>query len=149
MKIKAIVEGDKEIFLRMCKDFYSSGATMRGYNEELAVKTFEYMMKKHDNLWGYFIKSVDDDKYVGYMLLTSYWCNEDGGEIIIVDELYIDPAYRKHGYGQQLLNAAEKRFRGKAVSITLEVLTTNTRAKELYTKLGYADDGFEVMTKRL
>jgi len=47
------------------------------------------------------------------------------------------------------LDWIEKEFRGKAVSITLEVLTTNTAAKHLYAKLGYAEDGFQVLTKRL
>lgn len=122
---------------------------MRGYNKSIAEKTFEQLMRKQKNLWGYFLTSADDNTVVGYALITSYWCNEEGGNIIIVDELYIDNKYRHKGYGKLFLEWIERHFKDKAVSITLEVTGTNVSAKRLYAGLGYANDGFEVMEKRL
>jgi GNAT superfamily N-acetyltransferase len=104
-------------------------------------------MSKHENLWGYLLTDGEDGHPVGYALLTSYWCNEDGGNVIIVDELYVNSANQHKGMGHHFLEWAENEFKDKAVSITLEVLTTNATAIALYSKLGYTPDGFEVMTK--
>lgn len=149
MIVRPLEESDRCTFMKLCEDFYSSGATTRSYISALASKTFDYLMSKHENLWGYIMEENEPPNAVGYALITSYWCNEDGGNVIILDELYIDPALRHKGYGKLFLDWIEEEFKGKAVSITLEVVTTNTVAKQLYAKLGYAEDGFEVLTKRL
>lgn len=149
MKVRPMESGDRDTFLRLCKDFYCSGATNRGYNHEIACSTFDYLMRKHENLWGYLIEDCETGAAVGYALLTSYWCNEDGGNVVILDELYIDPCDRHKGYGRHLLQWAEDTFRDKAVAITLEVVKTNAVAKEMYTRAGFEDDGFEIMTQRL
>jgi GNAT superfamily N-acetyltransferase len=149
MTVRSLEESDRSTFMRLCEDFYNTGATSRAYIEEIAVKTFDYLMCKHENLWGYIMEDKDTSEAVGYALITSYWCNEDGGNVIILDELYINPELRHKGYGRQFMDWIEAEFRDRAVSITLEVLTTNTAAKQLYAKLGYAEDGFQVLTKRL
>jgi ribosomal protein S18 acetylase RimI-like enzyme len=83
---------------------------------------------------------------VGYALITSYWCNEEGGEIIVLDELYIAPCSRHKGYAKMLLDWMESRFNDSA-AITLEVLTTNVSACGLYEKAGYKPDGYTTYTK--
>lgn len=88
MKIKSIKENDKNIFKELSKEFYASGATINPYNDETNEKTFRYLTSTHHNLFGYLIIS-DDGNCAGYSLLTSYWCNEEGGEIVIIDELYV------------------------------------------------------------
>ena len=148
MKVRTIKETDLDVFRRTSKDFYMAGATMRGYDEDLTRKTFDYLTSAHHNLWGYFILT-DSGDYAGYALLTSYWCNEEGGEIIILDEIYINPEYRKHGFGKRFLFWAEKHFHNKATSITLEVLQSNENAVEFYKSAGYEPDGFMTMTKKI
>lgn len=64
-------------------------------------------------------------------MLTSYWCNEEGGEIVIIDELYVKKEYRQHGYAKHFINWAENHFKGRAVEMTLEVLSDNAHAIEL------------------
>lgn len=149
MIIRPMTKDDKDDFYELCKEFYSSGATARGYDEAVTEKTFNYLMHQHENLWGYIIFDKELEKAVGYALVTSYWCNEDGGNVVILDELYIAPVDRHKGYAQALMRFVEEEFTGKAVSITLEVVTTNIAAKSLYAKFGYAQDGFEVLTKKI
>ncbi len=149
MKVRPFENDDEPTFLRLCEEFYNSGATARGYDESIALKTFRYIMSKHENLWGYFMLDAETQQIVGYSLLTSYWCNEDGGNVIILDELYICPVDRHRGYGQLFLQWIQQEFHEKAVSITLEVVTTNTIAKQLYAKMGFTEDGFEVLSKPL
>ena len=91
----------------------------------------------------------ETDKEAGYALVTSYWCNEEGGNIIVLDELYIWSKQRKKGYGSQFMEWLEGYYRDKATSITLEVLTTNVNACHLYCKEGYVPDGYITYTKKL
>lgn len=148
MIVRPITEQDRDVFFELVKEFYSSCATIRPYDADITEKTFNYLMSKHENLWGYLMVDKDTNQAVGYTLLTAYWCNEDGGSVVVLDEVYITLNNQHKGYGMQFLEWIEAEFKNKAVSITLEVLTTNTAAKQLYTKLGYAEDGFQVLTKR-
>jgi GNAT superfamily N-acetyltransferase len=77
----------------------------------------------------------------GYALLCSFWSNELGGEVCIVDELYVVPAARRLGAATGLL---EGLVRGHwpwfqaAVAVELEVTPANTKARALYERLGFA-----------
>lgn len=148
MLIKPITEKDKRVFLSLCEKFYQSGATKRAYDEALAEITFNQVISNHENLWGKFI-CTDDGEVAGYALITSYWCNEEGGNVIILDEVYILPDFRHHGFGHHFMKWLETEYEGKAVSVTLEVLSTNLAAKELYATSGYYEDGFVTLSKKI
>lgn len=83
-----------------------------------------------------------DGASVGYALLVSYWSNELGGEICIIDELYVVPAARGRGHATELLHAlssgAAPIFR-QAVALELESTPSNRRARSLYLRLGFKD----------
>ncbi len=149
MEIRNISGEDVPIFLKLCEDFYNSGATKRGFDKENAMITFNQLISKHENLWGYLIVEKQTGIYAGYALITSYWCNEEAGNVIVLDELYIDPKFRHHGYGMLFLQWLESNFKDKAVSVTLEVLSTNVVAKDLYARDGYYEDGFVNLSKRI
>lgn len=149
MYVRFIEKGDQTDFLSLNEEFYSCGATQRGYDESISLKTFNQVVSRHENLWGYMLVDSDTSLSLGYALVTSYWCNEDGGNVIILDELYISQKGRNKGYAKKFMEWLENEFKDEAVSITLEVVTTNTAAKQLYAKEGYSEDGFMVLTKRL
>ena len=149
MLVKPFDLSGEDLFIKLCKDFYNSGSTLRPFNEELARKTFERVLDHHENLWGYFIIRRDSEAVIGYSLITSYWCNEEGGTVLILDELYIDPDDRHQGYASEFMEWLQKEYKGQAVSITLEVLTSNQRAQNLYKKEGFEFDGFATMTKEI
>jgi len=76
---------------------------------------------------------------VGYALLLSFWSNEVGGEICILDELYVDPGHRSRGHVTGLVEAL---MRGDGpwpggAALELEVSPDNSRARALYEKLGF------------
>lgn len=77
----------------------------------------------------------------GYALLCSFWSNELGGEVCIVDELYVAPGARGRGAATGLL---EGLVRGQwpwfqaAVAVELEVTPGNAKARALYERLGFA-----------
>jgi ribosomal protein S18 acetylase RimI-like enzyme len=77
----------------------------------------------------------------GYALLISFWSNELGGEICVIDELFVRPAYRGRGLATALI---ERLMRGDrslwsraAAALALEVTPENSRARALYERLGF------------
>lgn len=147
MIVKQFDKADEETFYRLCREFYSSGSTLRPYDAKIAEKTFNRVLDHHENLFGYFIIRKDSSEVIGYALITSYWCNEEGGTVLILDELYICPSDRHQGYASAFMEWLASEYKDKAVSVTLEVLTSNQNAQALYRKEGFSPDGFVTMTK--
>ena len=79
-------------------------------------------------------------RLAGYALLCSFWSNELGGEVCIIDELFVTPADRGRGRATQLVQGLCQRtlpwFRD-AVAVELEVTPSNRRARALYERLGF------------
>jgi GNAT superfamily N-acetyltransferase len=77
---------------------------------------------------------------IGYALLASFWSNEYGGELCVVDELYVARPHRGGGIGTSLFDAiAEDRglWPERPVGLELEVTPDNARARALYARLGF------------
>jgi len=82
-----------------------------------------------------------DGQTAGYALLIAFWSNEFGGEICLVDEVYVRLEFRGHGLGRELfdgLHAGATLWPGPAVAIGLEVTTGNLRARDWYQRLGFS-----------
>jgi ribosomal protein S18 acetylase RimI-like enzyme len=76
----------------------------------------------------------------GYALLISFWSNELGGELCVVDELYVQPRARSRGHAARLIEAVargEGDWPGRPVALELEVSPHNPRARRLYERLGF------------
>ena len=80
---------------------------------------------------------------VGYALLSSFWSNELGGEVCVIDELYVGPTARGHGLGSVLLRTLAEQpgalWNADAVALELETTPDNHRARRLYQRLGFRD----------
>ena len=76
----------------------------------------------------------------GYALLCSFWSNELGGEVCIIDELFVIQPERGRGRATRLIQGLCARalpwFRD-AVAVELEVTPSNRRARALYERLGF------------
>ena len=89
-------------------------------------------------------------KTVGYVALTVGFSFEFRGHDAFIDELYIDVAYRRRGYGRRALAFAEERAREMGVNaVHLEVDRGNDPALELYRRTGYQDHDRFLRTKWL
>lgn len=149
MEIVRFKRKDKNRFLALCREFYCAGATLRPYNEKNALLTFRRVLERHENLQGYLLVDKSNRQGIGYALVSSYWCNEDGGNVIVLDELYISPNSRHNGYGSLFLKWLEKHCGSYARTISLEVLRTNQRAQSVYRKDGMEPDGFITYSKEI
>jgi len=87
---------------------------------------------------------------VGYVILTLSFSFEYRGVDAFIDELYIEPQWRRMGFGRQAMQQVESHARGLGVhALHLEVDRGNDAAMELYRRAGYADHRRHLMTKWL
>jgi ribosomal protein S18 acetylase RimI-like enzyme len=86
----------------------------------------------------------------GYVVLTLGFSFEFRGHDAFIDELYIEPAYRRRGYGREAVRFLEEQARKMgANALHLEVDYGNDPAMELYRRSGYQDHNRFLMTKWL
>lgn len=78
-----------------------------------------------------------DETVVGYALLTSFWSNELGGEVCLIDELYVAPDSRGRGHATALLDQLAALWGRPFVAASLEVSATNEDAMRLYRRAGF------------
>ncbi len=74
---------------------------------------------------------------VGYAIVVYYWSNEYGGNIALIDELYVKPAWRRKGVGSSCLLHIAKRTRMNLKGMHLETTPSNRRARAFYSRHGF------------
>jgi ribosomal protein S18 acetylase RimI-like enzyme len=95
---------------------------------------------RHEPTRGSAVVLEIDDAIEGYALLISYWSNELGGEIVVIDELYVRPAARQQGHARRLLDLLKRPNQlrpGRVAALELEVTPSNERAAALYLRAGF------------
>ena len=92
----------------------------------------------------------EESKPVGYIVLTLGFSFEFHGQDAFIDELYVDAAHRRRGFGRQAVEFVERKAREMGVNaLHLEVDDGNDAALELYRRTGYQDHQRFLMTKWL
>jgi ribosomal protein S18 acetylase RimI-like enzyme len=87
---------------------------------------------------------------VGYVVLTLGFSFEFHGQDAFIDELYVDPAYRRRGIGRQAVEFVGGQAREMGVNaLHLEVDDGNAPALELYQRAGFEDHHRFLMTRWL
>ena len=92
----------------------------------------------------------EKDWPAGYIILTLGFSFEFHGHDAFIDELYVEPACRRRGYGRQAIAFVEKKAREMGVhALHLEVDHGNDPAIDLYRRAGYVDHQRHLMTQWL
>jgi ribosomal protein S18 acetylase RimI-like enzyme len=90
------------------------------------------------------------ERPAGYVILTLGYSFEFRGRDAFIDELYVEPEFRRMGLARRAIEFVERRARALSVNaLHLEVDHGNDPAVELYRRSGYADHGRHLMTKWL
>ena len=134
-------EDDDEI-VRMSIALFSEDPSPEPISEENVRRTLATL--RTDPVRGRIVVLEIDGRVAGYSFLIPYWSNELGGEICIVDELYLDAAHRGHGHATALLTS----LRDGYVALELEVTPANPRARALYERVGFRVKKNVVMRRR-
>jgi GNAT superfamily N-acetyltransferase len=86
----------------------------------------------------------------GYLCVTLCYSLEFDGRFALLDELYLEEAWRGKGIGAQAIAFAEEWSRARGLAaIRLEVARANSRAIELYRREGFKAHDRHLMTKWL
>ncbi|MGQ0541845.1 MAG: GNAT family N-acetyltransferase [Blastocatellia bacterium] len=75
------------------------------------------------------------DEIAGYSILTFYWSNEYGGPVTSIDEVFVTPKHRNQGIATLFIS--QLAARKESVMLDLQVLKENTKALNLYRRLGF------------
>ena len=132
--IRDITQEDKGLFMAMAKDFYSSKAVAHDIDVKIIEATFNTAINEPHLVRAFIIE--DDDVPVGFALTSFYYATEVGGIVVLLEDLYLDETCRGKGFGSKFIEFMEKAYPA-AKRFRLEVAEENTRAIDLYKKLGY------------
>jgi len=142
--IRDIEEKDREIFIAMCEEFYSSTAVSHSVPKSHFERTFEVVTHNSPYYKGYMLEY--EGKTVGYGLVQLSYSNEAGGMQMFLEELYIREGYRNKGLGKEFFERVYA-SRDDVVRYRLEVTAVNERAISLYKRLGYENLDYVQMIK--
>lgn len=92
----------------------------------------------------------EPDRAIGYAIVTWGYDLEFAGRDAFLTELYVRPAVRGGGCGDELLAWVEAAARAAgAGALHLMVLPDNAAARRLYARRGYASPPRDLLSKRL
>lgn len=143
--MRPFVESDRETYLAMSRIFYTTGAVAHPVPDDNFHRTFDQCLTDNPYTKGFML--LHGGAVAGFALLSFTWSNEVGGMSVLLEEAYLDPAYRGSGLGTKFLQAVEEQYRGKALRLRLEVSPGNHDAIRLYQRLGFSDLPYNQMIK--
>lgn len=135
--IRKINQNDKDTYIKLSKQFFSSDAVLHNIPEQNIMDTFDQLMNGSPFADGYIIEHKG--KVAGYALLAITWSNEAGGIAIWIEEIFILPEYQGLGLGRAFMEFIKEKYKGKAARIRLEVEESNQKAFGFYKKLGFEE----------
>jgi len=125
---------DNDVLRSMVQALYSEDPGGEAISPAKIMGTVEQLTYRPDK--GEIILFWDGSRCCGYSILLFMWSNELGGDIVIVDEVYVRPQFRSRGLGKDFFAWLETRY-SEAKAVALETNPANTRARDLYLRLGF------------
>ncbi|NRB46635.1 MAG: GNAT family N-acetyltransferase [Saprospiraceae bacterium] len=131
---------DEAELQRMIAQFYAEEAAGGPINEEKVKRTINVLGKPGQA--GAILIAENGEGILGYAIVIHYWSNEFGGWLTFLDELFIDQTYRNLGLGTKFTQFIMHEYGTEIIGVGLEVEPNNTRALQLYERLGFESDGY-------
>ena len=131
--------GDGEEIVQMCLALFTEDPGVRVMSAADVRQTLEVFASQP--VRGRALVLDLDGLCAGYAFLSTFWSNELGGEICVIDELYVQPGARGSGHATALLGALSSgEWPGvRPVALELESTPSNHRARSLYVRLGFKE----------
>ena len=148
VQFRPAVSEDEGALLRMMRNLAEQEPGAYFFDEPAVREVLRKFLASPDlgKAWVF----LDRETLVGYIVLTFGYSFEFHGRDSFIDELYIEPQYRRQGIGRRAMQFVEERARELGVNaIHLEVDQGNDPAAELYRRAGYDDHARFLMTKWL
>jgi GNAT superfamily N-acetyltransferase len=133
--------------LRMMRELYEEDAQDLRVDPAHFPSTIDHLLASPPS--GRIVLFTDGRVLHGYALLVSYWSNEWGGVVLLLDELFVDKEFRGRGIAKSFLNYLQHERPFGAVVVALEVSSKNAPARALYASVGFTERHLQMMTRRL
>jgi ribosomal protein S18 acetylase RimI-like enzyme len=105
---------------------------------------------KDENVALYWVLVDKNDESVGNISALREWSNFHAGFYWWIQSMYILPEYRRQGYSLQLLDTVRSEVQAqRGLELRLLVHKSNKRAIKAYTKSGFTELPYKIMTKKL
>lgn len=142
IKFKDFNKRNYERLLEMMLDFYASDALDTPLSKDIIEKLLNDILSKE-----YAIKGVEvyfGNELAGFGVFTTYYATEVAGLTIQLEDLYILPEHRSRGIARTYFKWIRSKF-PEAARFRLEVEPNNTRAIQLYDKVGFKGIAYNQM----
>lgn len=128
--------------LKMMLEFYSSDAVDQPIDKEIVNKLLDDILLGKESIKG--VEAYYDNKLVGFGVITSYYASEVAGITIQLEDLFIKEEYRSKGIAKDYFKTVMENH-PEAVRFRLEVCASNTKAIDLYKRMGFEKLEYEQM----
>lgn len=132
---RKINANDRQIYIDLANEFYHSDGVLHAVDQRVITDTYEEIARSDDYLECYLIE--DNEKPVGYALLSKMFAPEVGGKCIWIEEIYIREGFRGQGYGSKFFDFLFDKYDSSTFRFRLEAVEENERAIKLYEKRGF------------
>ncbi len=134
MIFEKIKKTDREEFIKMGTEFYSSPAVMHSIPVSHFEKTFDVLIGGSPLADCYIFR--EGDEVCGYALLALTYSNEAGGKVVWIEEVYVREQYRSKGITGSFFEMLPTLY-PDAARLRLEIEPDNERAAQLYRRKGF------------
>lgn len=136
--MKRATPNDIQELVTLMAEFYSESPYV--LNQRRATEAFKTLLadERLGQVW--FIEA--DSRTVGYVVVTFCYSMEYGGTCAIVDDFYVQAAFRGRGLGKAALAEVRKYCADAGVrAIQVETGWENAVAKAVYRQTGFVETG--------
>lgn len=137
-------ESDADALLEFMQAYYEFDG--HGFEREKARVALTALLR--DPTLGRAWLILDGDAAVGYVVLCFGYSLEWLGRDAFIDEFYLQEEYRGRGWGRAAMEFVEEAARAAGIrTLHLEVVRQNTKALDLYRKLGFREHSSTLLSK--
>ena len=144
--VRSAANNDIPVLVELMREFYvGSKYSLDG---DWAVRSFNQLFQSTDRgaAWISFLGSDP----AGYVVLTTRHSMEVGGLDGFVDDLFVRPAFRRHGVGTSLLTELFRECsKRRVLAVHVEVGSDNAAAQALCRRFGLSNNGRQLFTARV
>lgn len=144
--LRPVTSSDMDVLATLVSEYYAFDGL--NYDDRLARRALLELIdeERSGRIWLLEL----EQRPIGYLVLTFGFIVEFHGKHTVIDEVYLRPNYRGHGYFQMALPFVESFCRDLDVRcLRLEVENRNKKAQDAYRKAGFLQHERLLMTKTL
>jgi len=106
-----------------------------------APRAYAFLAERFLRAESVVLMAFERGEALGFTQLYPSFSSVRTAPLVILNDLYVDPAHRRLGVGEALVQAAVDHAKGQgAAALVLQTAVANTSAQALYERLGWTRD---------